>query len=173
VSEALAGRVCRLRPYRNGDAAAVCAVANDYRVARWMTRAFPHPYTLADADWWIAHATQSARDRYYAIEVEGRIAGGIGVEPRDGERGGNAAFGYWLGCAYWGRGIGSDAARTLADVALRNGTLHRLEASVFAPNVASARVLEKAGFYFEGRLRDYYLDREDNVCDALMYARLK
>ena len=84
--------------------------------------------------------------RYYAIEVDGIVAGGIGVEPYRGERIGAAAFGYWLGQAYWGRGIGTDAARTLSDDALANGSLRRLEARVFAPNVASARVLEKCGF---------------------------
>jgi [ribosomal protein S5]-alanine N-acetyltransferase len=141
-------------------------------VARWMTRAFPHPYTQWDADRWITFATSDTRGRYYAIEVGGIVAGGIGVEPYRGERTGTAAFGYWLGRAYWGRGIGTDAARTLADDALANGSLRRLEARVFAPNAASARVLEKCGFQLEATLRAFYVDRDENVCDALMFARL-
>jgi [ribosomal protein S5]-alanine N-acetyltransferase len=168
----LEGRLCRLRPYRNDDARAICAVADHFLVARWMTRAFPHPYTRRDADRWIAIATSDARGRYYAIEVDGIVAGGIGVEPFGGERSGTAAFGYWLGQRYWGRGIGTDAARTLSDDALANGGLRRLEARVFAQNLASARVLEKCGFELEGTLRAFYLDRDDNVCDALAYARL-
>jgi len=169
----LRGRLCRLRPYRTGDAPAISAVADDFMVARWMTRAFPHPYTQRDADRWIALAAGDTRGgRYYAIDVDGVLAGGIGVEPFGGERSGTAAFGYWLGHAYWGRGIATDAARVLSDHALAGGTLRRLEARVFAPNVASARVLEKCGFKLEARLRGFYLDRDDNVCDALMYARL-
>jgi [ribosomal protein S5]-alanine N-acetyltransferase len=171
VTSALEGRICRLRPYRPGDAAAMCAVADDFMVARWMTRAFPHPYTRHDAQEWIAHASRETRGRYFAIEVDGVLTGGIGVEPFRGERSGGAAFGYWLGRAYWGCGIATDAARTLADVSLRSG-LRRLEARVFAPNIASVRVLEKCGFELEGRLRAYYLDREDHVCDALLFARL-
>lgn len=171
MSDPLAGRLCRLRPYRSDDAAAVSLVADDFMVARWMTRAFPHPYSLADAEWWIAHANGGGRGRYFAVEVDGKIAGGIGVEPYGAEREGCAAFGYWLGRDYWGRGIGTDAARTLSDAALRGGSLRRLEARVFAPNTASARVLEKSGFTLEGRLRAYYLDRENNVCDALSYVR--
>jgi [ribosomal protein S5]-alanine N-acetyltransferase len=167
----LTGRLCRLRPYRPDDARAICAVANDFMVARWMTRAFPHPYTQRDAEQWIAVAT-SGRNRHYAIEVNGVLAGGVGVEPFGGERDGAAAFGYWLGRAYWGRGIGTDAARTLADDALTDGSLRRLEARLFAENVASARVLEKCGFAFEGTLRAFYLDRNERICDALMYARL-
>jgi [ribosomal protein S5]-alanine N-acetyltransferase len=169
----LKGRLCRLRPYRVGDAPAMCAVADDLLVARWMTRAFPYPYTQRDADYWIALATSAShRARHYAIEVAGILAGGIGVEPYGGERSGTAAFGYWLGRAYWGRGVATDAARMLSDYVLGDGTLRRLEARVFAPNVASARVLEKCGFKLEGRLRAFYLDRDDNVCDALVFARL-
>jgi ribosomal-protein-alanine N-acetyltransferase len=168
----LEGRVCRLRPYRPDDGAAMCAAADDFMVARWMTRAFPNPYTRRDAERWLSLATGDGRARYYAIEVDGVLAGGAGFEPFAGERGGTAAFGYWLGRAYWGRGIGTDAARTLADHALTSGAVRRLEASVFAANVASARILEKCGFELEGTLQDYYVDRDDRVCDGLMFARL-
>lgn len=83
---ALAGRICRLRPYRSDDAAALCAVADNPMVARWMTRAFPSPYTRPDAERWLAHATSDT-----------------------------LAFGYWLGEMFWGRGIATArvlAART-------------------------------------------------------------
>jgi ribosomal-protein-alanine N-acetyltransferase len=166
------GALCRLRPYQPDDAPAICAVADDFMVARWMTRAFPHPYTLRDADRWIAHATSTTRALYYAIEVHGVLAGGAGVEPYGGERTGGAAFGYWLGRPYWGRGIATDAARMLADYALAGHGLRRLEAFVFDANVASARVLENCGFSCEGTLRSYYEDRAGERCDALTFARL-
>jgi RimJ/RimL family protein N-acetyltransferase len=166
------GRLCLVRPYRAADAKAICAIADDFMVARWMTRAFPHPYTQRDADDWIALATSDTAERYYAIEVDGSLAGGVGVEPYNGERDGNAAFGYWLGRAYWGRGIATEAARMLADRALGSGRLRRLEASIFAENVASARVLEKCGFTREGTLREFYLDRSGKICDAVFFARL-
>ena len=167
----LRGARCTLRPFRSGDAEAICAAADDYMVARWMTRAFPHPYTIADADRWIEIAATKARGHFYAIEVDGTLAGGVGVEPFAGERSGGAAFGYWLGRAYWGRGIATDAAGVVSDDALSRGELRRLEARVFAPNVASARVLEKCGFQLEARLKSFYLDRENRVCDALLFAR--
>ncbi|MGA2761326.1 MAG: GNAT family N-acetyltransferase, partial [Candidatus Cybelea sp.] len=87
------GQLCRLRPYRIGDESALCAVADDFEVVRWMTRRFPHPYTLRDAEEWIATAMADARGLIVAIEVDGAIA----VEPLEGERSGTALFGYWLG----------------------------------------------------------------------------
>lgn len=166
------GRLCLVRPYRPADAKAICAIADDFMVARWMTRAFPHPYTQRDADDWIALATSDTAQRYCAIEVDGSLAGGVGIEPYNGERDGTAAFGYWLGRVYWGRGIATEAARMLADRALASGRLRRLEACVFAENVASARVLEKCGFTRDGRLREFYLDRSGKICDAVLFARL-
>ncbi len=167
----LAGRLCRLRPYRPGDEEAICAVADDFIVARWMTGAFPHPYTRADAKLWLEVA-RGKPDRHFAIKVDGILAGGIGFDPYGGERSGAASFGYWLGQKYWGRGIATEAARMLSDHALESGGLRRLEASVFAENHASARVLEKCGFSLEGVRRAHYLDRSGNVCDALLFGRL-
>ncbi|MBV8198918.1 MAG: GNAT family N-acetyltransferase [Candidatus Eremiobacteraeota bacterium] len=168
----LSGTLCVLRPYRKGDDDAICAVADDIMVARWMTQAFPHPYTLSDARRWLDMTTNAPLARHFAIEVDGTLAGGIGFDPYGGERSGAASFGYWLGRKYWGRGIATEAARILSDRALKEGGLRRLEALVFAENAASVRVLEKAGFSLEGVLREYYVDRGGKVCDALLFARL-
>jgi [ribosomal protein S5]-alanine N-acetyltransferase len=167
----LSGNLCRLRPYRRGDEAAICAVADDFMVARWMTRAFPHPYTRADAEQWIGMACRHRANSHFAIEVQGVLAGGVGFDPFGGERTGTASFGYWLGRAYWGQGIATEAARMLADHALHTSELRRLEAKVFEPNVASARVLQKAGFSLEGVLQSAYIDRDDKICNALLFAR--
>jgi RimJ/RimL family protein N-acetyltransferase len=48
----------------------------------------------------------------------------------------------------------------------------RLEATVFAPNVASAKILASAGFTFEAKIHAMYLDRDDVVHDGLLYGRL-
>lgn len=141
-------------------------------VARWMARRFPHPYTRSDAEEWIASAPSRAAGSSFAIEVDGALAGGIGFEPLSGERSGTATFGYWLGRDYWGRGVATDAAQMLSDHALRDGGLRRLEATVFAPNRASARVLEKCGFVLEATLPAYYVDRDEAVCDGLLYGRV-
>lgn len=138
-----------------------------------MTQRFPHPYTMRDAQEWVTHAVAETDNTYLVIEVDGALAGGLGIELLGSERNGVAMFGYWLGRSYWGRGIATEAAKMLADHALTMGGLRRLEASVFVENLASIRVLEKCGFTLEGRLRSLYVDRDGAVSDAFLYAKLK
>jgi [ribosomal protein S5]-alanine N-acetyltransferase len=168
----LDGAVCRLRPYRLDDVGALRTLADDPLVARWMTARFPSPYTEADARVWIEAAIVDVPPHHFAIEVDGALVGGAGIDPLRGEHSGAAVFGYWLGRPYWGRGIATDAARTLSDHALRLRGFRRLQASVFAPNRASARVLEKAGFTLEARFREALVQRDGSICDELVYARL-
>jgi len=168
----LAGTRCRLRPYRVADSEALTVIADDFAVARWMTARFPHPYRLEAARAWIDRAAREAPVDNFAIEVEGALAGGAGIALFDGERRGTAEFGYWLGRAYWGRGIATEAAGLLADHAFAQRGVHRLQAWVFAPNSASARVLEKTGFHCEAVLRDALSERDGTIVNALIYARL-
>ena len=63
------------------------------------------------------------------------------------------------------------AVRILVEQAFGRG-FRRLEAHVFEPNVASARVLEKCGFMLEGSLRASYVQRDGTPCDALIFGRI-
>jgi RimJ/RimL family protein N-acetyltransferase len=168
----IAGALCRLRPYRLGDAIALAAVAGAFEVARWMTARFPHPYTLEDAHGWVANASRESPVNNFVIEADGDLAGGAGITPHSGENLGVAEFGYWLGRDYWGRGITTEAARLLAGYAFSTRRLRRLEAHVFAPNVASVRVLEKCGFEREALLRQSYVERDGTVVDGMLFAKL-
>jgi RimJ/RimL family protein N-acetyltransferase len=168
----LAGALCRLRAWTAADATVVQPIADDPLVARWMSRHFPSPYSRADAEAWIASVGRDDPPNHFAIDVDGTLAGGIGIVPDAWDYAGVAHIGYWLGRRFWGRGIATDAARTIARYAFETRRLRRLETSVYAPNVASARVLEKAGFTLEGRLRASITLRDGKVYDRLLYARL-
>ena len=161
-----------LRPWRTTDAEALVAVADDEAVARYTSRRFPSPYTPDDARRWLAAAAAESPARNLAIVVDGRVAGGIGCHPYAGESRGTAMLGYWLGRAYWGRGIATAAVRAFVPYAFATFALRRLEAEVFAPNVASARLLARLGFELEGRRRAAVVDRYDTVHDVLLFARL-
>jgi len=80
--------------------------------------------------------------------------------------------GYWLGEEFWGRGIMTEAVTAATDFSFDNFPLRRISAEVFANNPASARVLEKAGFVFEGRLKNHVV-KEGQVPDSPLYPRTK
>ncbi|MBV9647110.1 MAG: GNAT family N-acetyltransferase [Candidatus Eremiobacteraeota bacterium] len=169
----LKGERCFLRPYVETDIERLAEIANERAIVRWMSQRFPHPYTLHDAQWWIATVSEESLPNHLAIVVDESLAGGIGLIPREGERSGVAEFGYWLTPAYWGRGIATEAARLFVPYAFDVREMRRLEARVDLPNVASARVLEKSGFQREGLLRQGARDRDGNIVDVALYGLLR
>src|SRR6266481_7383932 len=106
----------------------------------------------------------------FCDEVEGVAAGGIGIRLGQDVNRHTAGLGYWLGEEFRGRGIMTGAVAALTDFCFDNFPLRRISAEVFANNPASARVLEKAGFLFEGCLKKNVL-KDGKLLDSLLYAR--
>ncbi len=156
-----------LRPVRSSDAEALAAVANDRRIARNMTAAFPHPYTRSDAESFIASSVAD-----YAITVRAdpdeHVIGMVGSSTRTSDDPGVAIFGYWLGVDYWGQGYATEAARAYLDRLSAQPGLRRIEAAVYGWNPASGRVLEKVGLALEGR-HPARVCRFGEVTDELVY----
>ncbi len=169
----LRGGVCTLRRYALDDAPALAAIADDPLVARWMRAGrFPSPYTLADAERWVRAVVDEPVETHFLIEVDGEPAGGLGILPLTDDEEGVATLGYWLGRRFWRRGVATDAVRTIARYAFDARGFRRIESAVYAPNIGSARVLEKAGFTPEGRLRAHARLRDGSIADQLVYGRL-
>jgi ribosomal-protein-alanine N-acetyltransferase len=162
---------CVLRPWREADRQDLIRHANNRRVWRNMTHTFPHPYTNRDADLWLAIAADPGASLQLAIAVDGRAVGGIGAIAGEGIFAQTAQFGYWLGEAYWGRGIATAAAQALADRIAAEHLFARLEAQVFDWNPGSMRVLEKAGFMREAVLR-CAATKDGQLIDTVLYARV-
>ncbi len=162
---------CTLRPWRNDDLPSLVTHANDPRVAATVRDHFPSPYTREDGLRWLAHATGAGRDTSLAIEVDRAAVGGVGVIPGEDVHRVRAEIGYWLGRAYWGRGIMTEAVRAYSEHLLSGRGFLRLEAPVFAMNPASARVLEKAGFERESVQRSAAI-KAGRVIDVWLYVRL-
>jgi ribosomal-protein-alanine N-acetyltransferase len=87
----------------------------------------------------------------FCLDIGGSAAGGIGLRLGSDIHRCTAEFGYWLGRAYWNRGIMSEAVAAFSAAAFEAFGLDRLFAEPFANNTASVRVLEKAGFILEAR----------------------
>jgi len=158
-----------IRDWRVGDEASLVRHANNHKVWQNLRDAFPHPYTTADAEDWVRKASGDDPMTSFAIEVDGEAVGGIGLVPQTDIFRRSAEIGYWLSEHYWGRGIVTEAVRAFAEWAFANFDLCRLYAGVFEWNPASARVLEKAGFEFEGRMKKAVI-KEGRTGDELIYA---
>lgn len=163
---------CAIRSYRWGDEASLVRHADNYKVWRNLTDVFPHPYTMESARTWLDHATTQDPETHFAIAVEDQVAGGIGLKLKDDIYHRTAEIGYWLGEEFWGRGIMPEAVRALTDWGFARFDLVRIYAGVFDYNTASMRVLEKAGYQFEARLRKH-ITKEGKTFDDVIYAVVK
>ena len=137
------------------DAPALAREADDPAVYAGLRDYFPHPYTVDDALRFIevVHG-KGPRAPHWAVQVDGEVAGIMGVFPGEGVYRYNAELGYWLGRRFWGRGVGTEAIRLAVAHAWSELPLRRLYAEVFADNAGSIRALEKNGFTVEYRLDD-------------------
>lgn len=163
---------CFLRPWRADDKAQLIQIADNRKIWRNLTELFPNPYTEADADFWIPHSSNCSPGLHLAIEWDGMAVGCVGIDPGKGVSCGTAHFGYWLGEPFWGKGLATAAARSMADYALSVLPFERLEARVFEWNAPSMRVLEKTGFVREGVLK-HSVTKDGWLIDSVVYARIR
>ena len=134
----------------------------------------PHPYTDEDGEWWLNQVEkhEGKRGLFRAVLFGGKIVGSISVEKKADVFFRDAELGYMLCTDHWSRGIMTEAVRQITDLAFSSLDLMRISAQVYAPNRASARVLEKTGYRLEGCLRRAACKGEE-VMDVLLYGILK
>jgi RimJ/RimL family protein N-acetyltransferase len=158
-----------IRNWRRDDAASVARYANNRKIWINLRDAFPHPYGLEDAEFFIAHVLDSDPQTVFAIATPSQAIGSIGLMMgRDVHRY-TAEIGYWLAEPFWGRGIMTRAVTSLTDYGIREWSLQRIYAEPYVSNHASVRVLEKAGFHCEGVLRANAF-KDGRVLDQYLYA---
>ena len=167
-----------LRPWKMDDLDNLVRFANNKKIADNLTDAFPHPYTHEDG---LAYILANYPDgvphpdgvydpvRVFAIEVDGIACGSIGIFPQTDIHRKNAEMGYWLAEEYWGRGIITEAIRQTIEYGFKNFDINRIFARPFSTNLASQRVLEKAGMKLEARL-EKTLFKNGQFLDELIYS---
>lgn len=165
-------KVCRIRSFRRQDAASLAACANNRAVWLQLRDLFPFPYGEADAAAFIDRTTGERPESAFAIAVDGEAVGGIGLVRQSDIHRYTAELGYWLGEAYWGRGIATAAVAATTAWALEGFGVMRVFATPFADNPASCQVLEKAGFLREGLLKASAV-KDGRRKDQVMYARIR
>lgn len=146
----------RLSALQPEDAPQIARLLNDEQVCRFLSDVIPFPYTLKDAQDFIASVQTegSSMCHTFAVRVNGVLAGIAGYELGRWNKSHVATIGYWYGRQFWGRGIATAALDKVLEKAAADPTVRRVEATAFAPNKASVRVLEKCGFVQEAVLRD-------------------
>jgi [ribosomal protein S5]-alanine N-acetyltransferase len=161
-----------LRPWVLGDLDSLVQYANNRKVTFQLRDRFPYPYTAEHGAQWIRMANQNFPTTNFAIEVDQHAVGGIGFIQGEDVFRCTAELGYWLGEPYWGRGLMTEAVQLVTRYAFETFEYYRIFAYVRETNPGSARVLEKAGYSFESRMRKSVI-KEGNVWDCLVYVKIR
>ncbi len=148
AGQPLASRRLLLRPPRPEDAEDLARLLADEAVVRYTAR-IPHPYSVADARAFL-DGLASADEVVWIItaRADGAVLGAIGLEALEALEG--PALGFWLGREFWGAGIMSEAVARVLRHAFEDLVAAKVRSNAQPDNLASRRVLEKAGFGFTG-----------------------
>src|SRR5262245_1666651 len=165
----LTTKMCAVRSWAVGDVAALATYANNRRIWMNLRDAFPHPYTEHHAREFIRAVRVRHPETTFAIDVGGEAIGSVGyVLHTDVERV-SAEIGYWIAEPFCGKGIATEALKAVTSYAVATHGLTRIFAVPFAWNAASCRVLEKAGYTLEARLRRSAI-KDGTITDQFQYA---
>jgi RimJ/RimL family protein N-acetyltransferase len=151
------------------DLESLVRFANNPAIARNMTDGFSSPYTSQNGTDFITLASRDTPPNILAIDIGGQASGGIGIHPQTDIHCKNAELGYWLAEPFWGQGIITEAIMEMVEYGFNNWNINRIFARPFGTNLASQKVLEKAGFILEGRFEKTLFKNGDYV-DELIYA---
>lgn len=137
-----------LRWPRLADAPAMERYCARWEVARYTSR-IPHPYPKGSAERFVYAAREAnALGRELTLvmtptSAPAKTIGTISLERRGADR---LTLGYVLAPEVWGRGFATEAVSAMVKAAFRLTAAQEVDANVAVANVASRRVLEKAGF---------------------------
>ncbi|HEX2773186.1 MAG TPA: GNAT family N-acetyltransferase [Micromonosporaceae bacterium] len=142
-----------LRPFTSDDLDHLVELDSDPEVMRFLGNGRPTPRATVEREM-LPRATRWY-DRlggpafWAAIDRgTGDFLGWFELRPLEPERPDDAELGYRLRRIAWGKGYATEGARALVDWGLRRCGLHRIRATTMAVNVASRRVMEKAGLTY-------------------------
>jgi [ribosomal protein S5]-alanine N-acetyltransferase len=159
----------KLRPFKETDLKSLVKYANNPKVASNLTDRFPHPYTEEAGRSFIAMAMSHQPTQIMTIDIDGEASGGIGLHPGEDVYRMNAELGYWVAEPYWGHGIATRAVKQMIEYGFKHLPITRIYARPFSPNIASQKVLEKAGMKKEAVLKNAFF-KNGQYCDEIIYS---
>lgn len=165
---------CRIRKWELSDARNLAAALSNKKIQDNLRDGLPYPYTEQDGrDFISAMLSADENETFaFAITVDNIAIGSIGIFRQGNIHRRTAELGYYIAEEYWGKGIMTEAVRQICEYVFSKSDIIRIFAEPFAYNIASCRVLEKAGFQCEGTLRSNAL-KNGKVMDMKMYSKIK
>ena len=163
----------RIREFKQSDLDAVYEYSGDSDVVRYMPFG---PNTLEQAQGFLervmANQYEENRVNYemaVILKENNVLIGGCRINKVDKIK---AHIGYIFNKKHWGKGYATEVTRALVDFGFKELGVHRIYATTDVDNIASKRVLEKAGMVLEGRLREDMIIH-DRYRDSLILGILK
>lgn len=166
--------ICKIRKWELSDAKDLAAALSNTEVMENLRDGLPYTYTEKDGtDFISAILSADQNDTFaFAITVNDKVIGSIGAFRQENIHRQTAEMGYYIAEEYWGKGIMTEAVKQLCASVFENSDIIRIFAEPFAHNTGSCRVLEKAGFVYEGTLRNNAV-KNGKVVDMKMYSLLR
>ncbi|KXU45145.1 MAG: GNAT family N-acetyltransferase [Longibaculum muris] len=165
---------CTIRKWQIDDQYDLAKILNNQKIMNHLRDGLPYPYTVEDAKEYISSMLQANQEKMFAfaISVDEHVIGSISVTRLDNIHYCTGELGYYIGEYYWGKGYATSAVKQVCQYVFEHSDIIRIFAEPFAYNTASCRVLEKAGFIYEGTLHKNAI-KNGQVQDMKMYALLR
>lgn len=162
-----------LRTFEDGDAPYVFELRKDPEVTYNL---LSDTQSEDEAVSWVARCQGSVGEKQsYPMAIvskeDGRLMGMCGLFRVSWEHM-RAELIYWLGKAFWGKGYITEAAWGMIRFGFEELGLERISVGCFARNKASARVIEKLGFKYEGCARHKF-KKNDEFLDELRFGMIR
>ena len=166
--------ICTIRPLKTEDANDLALALNNPNVLNNLRDGLPFPYTVSDAAAYIDSMLAADRSKTYsfAIAANQQFVGCIGAFRQENIHFKTAEMGYYIAESHWGKGVGTSAVKQACEFIFSNTDIIRIFAEPFAHNAASCRILEKAGFSYEGTLHKNAF-KNGAFIDMKMYALVR
>lgn len=165
---------CKIRKWKLSDAKDLASVISNKKIQDNLRDGLPYPYTEQDARDYISAMLSEDENKTlaFAITIDNKAIGSIGAFRQKNIHRHTAEIGYYIAEEYWGKGLMTEAVKQICSYIFDKSNIVRIYAEPFSYNKASCRVLEKAGFLYEGTLRSNAI-KNGKTIDMLMYSRLK
>lgn len=160
-----------LRSLQLSDKTQIAKLINNKKIWDNLRDYVPYPYNESDAEYFIKLTPDEKPKQTFGIEYQNEFVGAIGIVLQKDVYKKSAEIGYWIGEAYWGKGIASKAVELITKYGFEELKLVRIFTSVFEYNQASMKVLEKNAYIKEGIFKKAVF-KNNKIWDEHRYYKL-